>query len=101
MKCANFWFNEIMKLPDDIRNDTKERTGISVYIRQPGTNKRNSIHFSVRQPSQDAQDFAVEKAVRFYVLGHFSSQNSADERKLHFPGSLTLEIEGELIQVSV
>jgi hypothetical protein len=99
METAAFWFNTLMNLPNEIRQDTKERTGISVYIREPG--KRNSLHFSVSQPSADATDFAVEKAVRSHVLGHVSSQNSEDPEKLQFAGSLTLEIDGTIIQVSV
>ncbi|MFZ2310140.1 MAG: hypothetical protein WAW11_01190 [Patescibacteria group bacterium] len=99
IETATFWFRTLMDLSNDIRKDVKDRTGISVYIREPG--KRNSLHFSIGEPSTDAQDFAVEKAVRSYVLGHVSSQNSEDPEKLQFAGSLTLEIDGTIIQVSV
>jgi hypothetical protein len=99
IETATFWFEKLMNLSNDIRKDVKERTGISVYIREPG--KRNSLHFSIGAPSTDAQDFAVEKAVRSYVLGHASSQNSEDPEKLQFAGSFTLDIDGTIIQVSV
>lgn len=98
-KTATFWFNKLMKLPNSVRNDDKERTGIQVFMWEPGT--RNFIYFPVGEPSEAAQIFAVEKAVRSYVLGNASSQNSEDVSKLRFPGSVTVEINGVVITVSV
>lgn len=98
-KTAYFWFNELMKLPNSIRNDDKKRTGVQVFVWEPGT--RNFIYFPVSEPSEAAQIFAVEKAVRSYVLGDTSSQNSEDISRLRFPGSVTVEINGVVITVSV
>jgi len=98
-KTATFWFNKLMKLSNDIRNDDKNRTGIQVFIWEPGT--RNFVFFPVSEPSEAAQIFSVEKAVRSYVLGDASSQNSQDLSKLRFPGSVTVKIEGITIVVSV
>lgn len=98
-KTATFWFEQLLKLPNDIRNDDKERTGIQVFAWEPGT--RNFIYFPVGNPSEAAQIFSVEKAVRSYVLGDASSQNSQDIAKLRFPGSVTIIINGITIIVSV
>ena len=98
-KTATFWFEQLLKLPNDIRNDDKERTGIQVFAWEPGT--RNLIYFPVSNPSEAAQIFSVEKAVRSYVLDDASSQNSQDVSKLRFPGSVTVTIDGITITVSV
>ena len=41
-------------------------------------------------PSEAAQFFAIEKAVRSETLGHSTSQNSEDYPKMKFPGSVTV-----------
>jgi hypothetical protein len=96
---ATFWFKELMKLSNEIRNDDKERTGIQVFAWEPGT--RNFIYFPVGEPSEAAQIFSVEKAVRSYVLGDAASQNSQNISISRFPGSVTVIINGVTILVSV
>jgi len=92
-------YNEIVHLPEDKRKDYKVRTGIQIFIREPGT--RNALYASIYQPSEAAQTFAVEKAVRSYTLGDFASQNSENPEKMQFRGSLTVNINGVLMQASV
>ena len=99
IKTATFWFEQLLKLPNDIRNDDKDRTGIQVFIWEPGT--RNFIYFPVGEPSEAARVFAIEKAVRSNVLGDASSQNSQDVSKLRFSGSVTININGVTIVASV
>lgn len=98
-KTAAFWFNKLMELSNDIRNDDKDRTGIQVFAWGPGT--RNFIYFPVGEPSEAAKIFAVEKAVRSFVLGDASSQNSQDVSILRFPGSVTVTINSITVTVSV
>jgi len=92
-------YDEIMGLPGDERKEEKARTGIQIFIREPGT--RNALYASIYHPSEAAQTFSVEKAVRSYTLGHFASQNSEDPEKMQYRGSLTVNIGGILIQASV
>ncbi len=96
---AKDWFEVITNLPGDIRTDEKERTGIQVLVREPGT--RNLIYFSVASPSDAAKVFSVEKAIRAHVLGNRSSQNGANPEKLEFAGCVSLFINGAQIQASV
>ncbi|MEI6528933.1 MAG: hypothetical protein WCN88_00820 [Candidatus Falkowbacteria bacterium] len=93
-------YDEIMALSEKVRLDDNPRTGIQIYIREPGVSKRNSIFTSIYHPSEDAMSFAVEKAVRSFALRHSSSQNSEDPEKLQFRGSLTVTIGGCTIQAS-
>lgn len=99
ISAAYSWFDQIMALPDEVRNDNKKRTGIQIFVREPGT--RNFIIASIYHPSEGAQIFAIEKAVRSYSLGHYSSQNSEDTDKMQYRGSVTVDIDGVIIQASV
>jgi hypothetical protein len=97
---AQFLFDSIVELPKEIRPDDKERTGIKFLIREIGT--RNLILDSVSKPSEAAQFFAIEKAVRSETLGHTSSQNSSDPDKMKFPGSITMNyLNKTFLQCSV
>ena len=96
---AKDWFEAITKLPKNIRPDDKERTGIQVLVREPGT--RNLIYFSVFEPSEAAKFFSIEKAVRSHILGDYSSENSGNSGQMQFPGSITVRIQGVEIQASV
>ena len=89
---------KIMNLPDEIRKDDKVRTGIQVFVRQPGT--RNLIYFSVAEPSDAAKVFSVEKAVRSHLRGDAASQNSENEEKMEFRGSLSAKFNGIEIEAS-
>lgn len=93
-------YDEIMALSHEERDDTNVRTGVQIFIREPGISERNSIFSSIYHPSEDAMAFSVEKAVRSYTLGHAASQNSEDPDKLQYRGSLTVTIDGITIQAS-
>lgn len=92
-------FNTLKNLPKEIRKDDKERTGIQVLVREPGT--RNLIFFSVGNPSEHAMFFAAEKAVRSHIHGDSASQNSSNPEKMEFAGSVSVCIDGICLQVSV
>lgn len=92
-------YDRIMGISNEIRQDDKSRTGIQIYVREPGT--RNSVLVSIYHPSETAQSLAVEKAVRSETLGDYSSQNSEDPKKMKFRGSLTAERGKTIIQASV
>lgn len=88
-------FEKFINLPKDQRPDEKERTGIQVLVWQPGT--RNLVIVSVGKPSEAAQFFAIEKAVRSRVLSDMSSQNTEHEPSLQYAGSVSVflnELEG-------
>lgn len=92
---ATKMFEKFVNLPQSVRPDEKPRTGIQVLIWQPGT--RNLLLFSVGQPSEAAQFFVTEKAVRSHLLSDMSSQNSEHEPSLQYRGSLSVfldELEG-------
>lgn len=92
-------FLSIVSLPEEVRGVDKERTGIQVLVREPGT--RNLVYVSVGEPSEAAKFFSVEKAVRSYVKGDYSSANGADFDKMEFPGSLTIDFHGMKLQGSI
>ena len=58
---ATEMFQKFINLPKDVRPDDKERSGIQVLVWQPGT--RNLVLTSVKEPSEAARFFAIEKAV--------------------------------------
>jgi len=93
------FFNLFNLIPQEIRGDSKKRTGIHFFITEPGT--RNFISNSVGRPSEAARIFAIEKATRMGLLGDYSSQNSENIELMRFRGALTVEIEGIKIQASV
>lgn len=96
---AQSWYEMIMGLPIDIRQDDKERPGISVLVQEPDT--RNVLKFDVGSPLMLAVYLADEKAVRSNLLKHASSQNSANPALLRFPGSLTACFDGVTLQASI
>jgi len=98
IELATKLFDEITKLPKEIRPDDKERTGIQIFLREVGT--RNSVFASIYQPSEQAQSFSVEKPVRSETLGDFSSQNSEAPEFMKFRGSLTILFHKGRIQAS-
>lgn len=79
-------FEKFVSMPKNVRTDDKERTGIQVLVWEPGT--RNLVMISIKEPSEAARFFAVEKAVRTHVNGDSSSANSADTPGMQFAGSL-------------
>lgn len=81
-------YNNFITLPKDVRDDEKMRTGIKILIREIGTS--NVILESIGIPSEAAQFYAIEKAVRSETLGHAASQNSANPEKKKFAGSITV-----------
>jgi len=92
-------FDILTNLPKEMRGDDKERTGIQVLVREPGT--RNLIFFSVGKPSEQAMFFSAEKAVRSHIHGDSASQNSSDPEKMEFAGSVSVCINGIHLQVSI
>ncbi len=92
-------FDKIVNLPEEIRPDTSARTGIQIFMREIGT--RNSIFISIHEPSENAQTFSVEKAVRSETLGDYSSQNSEDPSQMKFRGSITVDFARDRYQSSV
>lgn len=83
-------FEKFVNMPKDVRPDDKERTGIQVLVWEPGT--RNLVMVSIKEPSEAARFFAVEKAVRSHVLSDMSSGNSVHTPTLQFAGSLSVFI---------
>lgn len=96
---ATKWYDAIVSLPAEVRTDGTPRTGVQVLVRQIGT--RNQVYFSIHQPSEDAMIFCVEKGARSETNGHLSSGESADPKKCHFAGSVTLVIGEIEYQASV
>jgi hypothetical protein len=92
-------FDYFVSLPKSVRLDEKERTGIQVLVREPGT--QNRIFFSVGQPPEGSVINAVEKAVRSDVLGNLTSQDSENPDKMQYRGSVTFVGEHITIQASV
>jgi NCAIR mutase (PurE)-related protein len=84
-------FEKFVNMPKDVRPDDKERTGIQVLVWEPGT--RNLVIVSIKEPSEAAKFFSVEKAVRSHVLSDMSSQNSANPPTMEFAGSLSVFID--------
>jgi len=91
-------FDYITGLPKEIRPDDKERTGIQIFLREVGT--RNLVFASIHNPSEAAQSFSVEKAIRSEALQDFSSQNSEDPNSMRFRGSLSILFHHSLMQSS-
>lgn len=93
------YYDQIMSLTGKFRNDEKPRTGIQIFVREPGT--RNLMIASIYKPSEAAQFFAIEKAVRSRVKLDWSSQNSEDPDAMEFRGSVMAEFNGITLQASV
>lgn len=92
-------FEKITSLPKSIRDDDKERTGLMIFLREVGTD--NILMIPIKDPSQAAEFFVVEKAVRSATLSHAASQNSEDPKRMQFAGSITITLEdGRKFQAS-
>ncbi len=89
-------FNEIINAQGRI--DDKKRTGVQVLVREPDT--RNLVLISVLEPPEHSKFFAVEKAVRSHLKNDYASQNSEHPDSMEFAGSVTVEIDGVLVQAS-
>ncbi len=83
-------YARITGFPSEVRNDTKKRTGIWVLVGEPDS--RNFVKFKVSRPSDAANHFCSEKAVRSSGRGEASSTNSRDPHRSRFSGSITVEV---------
>ncbi|MEI7451983.1 MAG: hypothetical protein WCK37_02125 [Candidatus Falkowbacteria bacterium] len=81
-------FDKFVNIPKSVRPDDNKRTGIQVLVLEPHT--RNLVMVSIKEPSEAAKFFVVEKAVRSEELSHMSSANSAHPPFMQFPGSLSV-----------
>ena len=81
-------FEKFVSMPKSLRHDDKERTGIQVLAWEPYT--RNLVMVSIKEPSEAAKFFVVEKAVRSNESSNMSSANLADSSAMQFPGSLSV-----------
>jgi len=97
-ELAGVWFQIFMSAPPEARGDTKIRTGVQILIWEPGT--RNLVFGSVGAPSEAAQVLCVEKAVRSHLKKATTSGDCANESKLQFPGSVTVNYNGQILQAS-
>mgnify|MGYP000848891163 CR=1 FL=1 len=88
ISVATEMFEKFVNMPKSVRPDDKERTGIQVIVWEPGT--RNLVMVSIKEPSEAARFFAVEKAVRSHILSDMSSGNSEDVATMQFSGSLSV-----------
>ena len=88
-------FEKFVSMPQSLRPDDKERTGIQVVAWQPDS--RNLVLSSIKTPSEAAQFFAIEKAVRSATKNHVSSENSANFSIMRFPGSVSVWLD-ELLE---
>lgn len=94
------FFNAIKSLDQDVRPDDRERTGVQIFLCEPGT--RNFVLVPVCKPSDAATFFAIEKAVRSSMLGDYASENSQNEEEFKFSGCVMIETEsGQKIQASM
>ena len=92
-------FNAVNAIPAETRGDTKQRTGITVLVRQIQT--RNMIQFGIHFPSEATKFFVVEKAVRSELFREATSGHSANDDALRFEGSITFTTnDGIAYQVS-
>lgn len=96
---AEKYFDYIVGLPTDARPaDEKPRTGIQILLEEADT--RNLTNFPVYSPSEAAVRFASKKVDFAQSHKHFSSQNSADPKKMRFAGCVAIEINGQIIYAS-
>ncbi len=77
-------FEKIINLPSDIRFDEKPRTGIQIVARETAT--RNLVMVSIKEPSEAARFFAVEKTVRTESLCHATSGDSQNPDAMQYAG---------------
>jgi hypothetical protein len=99
-EAGTLFFDRIMALDKGIRPDDRERTGVQIFLCEPGT--RNFVLVPVYKPSEAGTFFAIEKAVRSYTLGDYASQNSQDESKFKFAGCVMVKTpSGQKVQGSM
>ncbi|MDR0860516.1 MAG: hypothetical protein LBO09_06155 [Candidatus Peribacteria bacterium] len=79
-------FKKIIGLDPKVRIDTKERKGVQVFCCVPGS--RNLLILRVGEPSEAAQFFSIEKAVRTDLSDDMTSDESAEEKLCRFPGAV-------------
>jgi len=96
---ATALFSQVVEMVSYLPCVQHKRNGIRVLIREVDT--RNLILFSVGAPSEAAEMFAVEKAVRAAIHGHLSSGETADADKMQFAGCAGTKHNGQFLQVSV
>jgi len=100
ISVATVIFNEIVNLPKELRPDEKQRTGIAILVREIGT--RNLLIIKIHEPSENAQFFSIEKAVRSESFHDYSSQNTENPDRMKFAGSVTVPYDNQTdIQCSV
>ena len=92
-------FDYLTSLPKDIRPDKKDRTGIRILVRVPGT--RNMLGISIHRPSEAAKIFAIEKSVRTDLYDDITSQDSEDEDVMKFRGCVSMRVNHEVFHSSV
>ncbi|MEI8007924.1 MAG: hypothetical protein WCI00_00250 [bacterium] len=96
---GNQLFDYITGLPKDIRPDDKERTGIQILGRV--LRSRNLVMVPIKEPSEAARFFAVEKSVRTESNSDKTSGDSEDVDSLHYQGCVSIYIDDNEIHVSV
>jgi hypothetical protein len=79
-------FNKITSLPKNIRGDEKTRTGIQILCWVPYS--RNLMIIRIGEPSEAAQFFSVEKAVRVWERSYNTSGDCGNEELFEFPGAV-------------
>lgn len=83
-------FEHLTKLPSNIRQDEKERAGICIVAREIET--RNLIIVSIKDPSEAARFFAIEKSVRTECYNTLTSQDSECPEKMQFAGCISYSL---------
>lgn len=99
LAVAKKFYQDIIAQPDEVRKDTKPRTGVQILIEEPG-NSLNLIFFPIENPSERAQKLACEKSVRCGFHGHVTSQKSEDPAMDRYRGCVTITYKGMTIRIS-
>jgi hypothetical protein len=62
---------------------------------------KNLILAKIGSPSENAQFYYIEKAVRSEGYGDYSSQNSEDPERMRFAGCVMVKVDDRKFQASV
>ncbi|HBA36866.1 TPA: hypothetical protein DCZ15_03250 [Candidatus Falkowbacteria bacterium] len=93
------WFDKIIALPVEVRQDTKSRTGLQIFAR--GVDVANFAIVQIRNPSLDDQVEAIEQAVVARRLISDYSKNNASIKAMELRDNVMARFDDVVIQVSV
>ena len=81
--------SEIMKVPKEIRNNTKESTGVAVFLSPRQCD--NYLRFNIGDPSDQDIRYSQRKAEMLDFTGYYTTRKHEDSEKAIYPGGISTD----------